>query len=209
MAKRATLLSFLLVLSLAVATVTLACGGGKSATDADKGQRIDDPALVPSSTPVQNPVLYQFRLDGSVASSGGATSTLPPSGTQTASPGGSYTVVANDTCGGIAAAHNVTVEEIKRLNRTIDADCGNLHEGDVIKIPGAAATTPTPPKGTAPAARTGTPAAGGGKTYTVVSGDSCEAIANANNVKVADLISLNHLDPNCQDLKPDQVLQLP
>lgn len=209
MAKRASLLSLFIVLSVAVAAVALACGGGKPADNASKGERIVDPALVPSSTPIQNPALYLLRADGHVETTGGVTSTIPASGTAPASAGGSYTVVANDTCGGIAAAHNVTVEEIKRLNRTIDAACGNLHEGDVIKIPGVAAATATPANATTTAKKTTVPAGGGGKTYTIVSGDTCEGIATAHNVKVADLISLNHLDAACQGLKPDQVLQLP
>lgn len=48
-----------------------------------------------------------------------------------------------------------------------------------------------------------------GNTYTVVSGDSCQAIALANDVATGTLINLNQILPECTNLDIGQVLCLP
>lgn len=48
-----------------------------------------------------------------------------------------------------------------------------------------------------------------GKTYTVKSGDNCEAIAEANSVATGTLITINQLLPTCTDLSIGQSLCLP
>lgn len=188
-----------------VSALAMACGGGGATKDAGNGQRITDPARVPSSTPIQNPVLYQIRNDGRVDSSGGPPTTVSPSGTQTVSPAKTYVVKSGDTCGAIASQNGVTLDELKKANRTIDEGCTNIHAGDTLKIP---ATVATPTSGTV---TTGGDSATkpSGKTYTVAGGDSCSTIAASYGVAVAQLISLNGIDADCKNLKIGQVLKIP
>ncbi|KAG9123113.1 hypothetical protein FRC07_000216, partial [Ceratobasidium sp. 392] len=67
-----------------------------------------------------------------------------------------------------------------------------------ITDPGQA-TTPDP----------GDPVCISGKTYTVKSGDNCQAIAAAQNVGTNDLISINSIMPGCTNIWVGQVLCLP
>ena len=182
-----------------------ACGGGTGSKDGGAGQRITDPARVPSSTPIQNPVLYTIRNDGRVDSSGGPPTTVSPNGTQTASPAKTYVVKSGDTCGAIASQNGVTLDELKKANRTIDDGCTNIHAGDTLKIP---ATIATPAPGTVTTGSNAT-AKPSGKTYTVAGGDSCSTIAASYGVPVAQLISLNGIDADCKNLKIGQVLKIP
>ncbi|MBI2765350.1 MAG: LysM peptidoglycan-binding domain-containing protein [Chloroflexi bacterium] len=191
--------------ALAAGLALAACGGGGSSDNgAGKGQRITDPAKVPSSTPIQNPKLYRIT-DDVITTSGGTTGTATAGtpGTATSSGGRTYTVVSGDTCGKIATQFGVTVEALIKANSRIDAGCTNLGTGDTLRIPAA----PTPAAGTA-VAGSGT-AKPGGRTYTVQSGDSCDAIARSQGVDLQKLIAANGLDANCQKLMPGQVLKLP
>jgi LysM repeat protein len=191
------------IAGLAVAVLLAACGGGGPDPGAGKGDRVTDPAKVPSSTPIQNPVLYQIRSDGRVDSSGGPPTTVSPNSTATGTAGATYTVASGDTCGAIVAKYNITLDALRKSNRTIDDGCTNLHAGDVLKIPSAAA-----PTGTAVANGTAKPG-GSGKTYTVASGDTCGSIAAQYGVTTAALISANGIDSQCLNLKVGQVLTIP
>jgi len=188
----------------ACALLVAACGGGSGDKNAGKGQRITDPAKVPSSTPIGNTLTYQIRNDviiapgltpGSVAGSG-----TPASGSS------SYTVKSGDTCGSIAAQYGITAAALMSTNRTIDANCGNLHAGDILKIPG---TTGTSTGGTNAGTSASPTAKPGGKTYKVQSGDTCDAIAKAYGVDLNKLIALNGLDANCRNLQPGQIVSIP
>ena len=218
----------------ALGLLAAACGGSAAAPNAGNGVAITDPALVPSSTPIQNPVTFTIRQDGSVSSSGGPPATLAPSGTPTPTAAQTYTVKSGDTCGAIAAQFGIATSELIRDNRSIDSSCSNLHAGDKLVIPGKSPTPasgasggtlgsistpiggssqPTITSGVGTVATGGTPSAGGtvvagGKSYTVKSGDSCYVIALSYNVKVSDLIALNGLDQNCT-LKIGQVVMIP
>jgi LysM repeat protein len=187
--------------TLAFAALFAACGGSSADPNAGKGQPITDPARVRTATPIQNYVTYLIRPDGSISSSGGAPTTSANLGTPTPVPPGSYTVKPNDTCGAIAGKYNITVDALKKANRTIDDGCTNLHEGDILRIPSAtptaAATTPG-----------GTPKPGA-KTYTVKAGDTCGSIAAALGVDVSKLISANGIDADCKNLQAGQVLNVP
>jgi LysM repeat protein len=192
---------FLGVSTVAVMVLLSGCGGGNDDPNAGKGTRITDPARVPSATPMQNPTL--FKISGSeVRIEGGPSANVsPPAGTATASK--TYKVKAGDNCGSIAAANNITLDELLKANRTIDAGCTNLHEGDPLKIPAGA--TPTAVTGGLTSNPTVRPS---GKTYTVKSGDTCSSIAASYGVTVANLIALNNLDSNCS-LDVDKVLKIP
>lgn len=180
------------------ALAVAACGGGGGNGDGD-GQQVTDPARVPSSTPIKDAVLYQIRGDV-VTTSGGAAATVATSATPAAS--GNYTVVSGDTCSSIAAKYSITTDQLIAANRTIDAACRNLRTGEQLKIPGTPASTPA--GGTA--SRTATPS---GRTYTVQTGDTCDAIARNQGVTAQAIVSLNGLDAGCKNLQVGQVLRIP
>jgi LysM repeat protein len=179
-----------------------ACGGDGTDKDAGKGTRITDPAKVPSSTPIQNPVLYQITGDEVTLSGGPSAKITPTGGTPTSST--THTVVSGDLCSTIAARYGITLDELLKANR--NTDCAKLQIGDQLKIPAKAGTTPAPGGGTGGASPT--PRASG-KTYTVKQGDTCADIAGSYGVKTADLIAKNGLDASCTNLKIGQVLQIP
>lgn len=192
------------VLLLFSAAASFACKSGPAKSDTNTGQPITDPARVPSSTPIgQGAVTFLYHSDGHVDASGGATTTVAPGGTQQASGSKTYTVASGDTCGAIVTQFGITLDDLRRSNRLIDDTCSNLHAGDILKIPGAAATTP------AAGATPGGTTSSGAKTYTVASGDTCDAIAKAKGVTAAALIAANGIDANCQALKIGQVLKIP
>ena len=195
------------VLLLLAAMASLACGGGAAKNTTNGGQPITDPARVASSTPIgASGATFLYRADGHVDATGGATTTVAPGATTQASGSKTYTVASGDTCGAIVAKFGITLDELRRSNRLIDDTCSNLHAGDVLKIPGPAATpASTPGVGTTAAATS----SASGKSYTVVSGDTCESIAKANGVTSAALIAANGIDSNCQGLKIGQTLKIP
>lgn len=197
-----------LVFGLAAA----ACGGGGSPEEEGNGERITDPARVPSSTPVQNPTLYKIQ-GNQVTLVGGDTSQLTPVAGKTPASGKSYTVKSGDTCSQIAADHGITTDALIKANPTV---CDTLNVGDVLRIP-AAAATPTQTSGgltsnptvratatTAPSGGTG----GSGKKYTVKSGDTCADIAASYGVPIAEIIALNGLSPDCP-LQVGQEVKIP
>lgn len=192
----------ILALGLVFGLAGIACGGGGD-NKSGSGPRVTDPAKVPSSTPLVNPVLFTIRQDGQISTSGGPTITVSPGSTQTSAK--KYTVASGDTCSAIASKNGVTLDELLKANRTIDANCSNIHAGDVLTIPAPATPVPTANTGVigGPTQRPS------GKSYTVQSGDTCSGIAQSYGVQVADLISANGLDADCRTLKPGQVVRIP
>lgn len=136
--------------------------------------------------------------------------TPTPAPTATPIPPQEYTIVAGDTCGGIAQKFGVGLSELLAFNG-IDENC-LIRAGDTIKIPVPQPTAgPTPEGATAQptlppnAGPTGTvPAI---ITHKVESGDTCLAIAQRYNVTVEFLRAQNNLDENCA-LSIGQELQL-
>lgn len=195
----------LLVSGLAALLASVACGGGSDDSVAGKGQRVTDPAKVPSSTPVQNPTLYQITGD-EVTLSGGQSAKITPT-SATPSTAQNYVVRSGDLCGTIATQFGITVDELQKANRAMD--CSVLRIGDQLKIP-AKAAAPTVAGGATGGGLTSNPTTRpSGRTYTVKSGDTCADIASNQGVKTADLIAKNGLDANCLNLKIGQVLQIP
>lgn len=182
-----TLVSF----AAGIAMLVAACGGGDS--DAGKGQRITDPAKVPSSTPIQGAVVFQIRGD-QVSTIGGPGGTVTGPTTQ-AGPR-TYTVVAGDTCGSIATKNNVTLEDLLRTNRNVDPDCRNLRVGDQLRIPGTIGTA------------IGTPTRGSGREHKVAAGDTCGAIAGSFGVPLDRLLAANP-SIDCSRLQIGQVVRIP
>jgi LysM repeat protein len=188
----------------------VACGGGGGGENG-QGERVTDPAEVPSSTPIGQgaPQKYEIHQDGSLVISGGTpvSGTVSTGGTPTGQ-GNTYTVASGDTCGAIADAHGITVDQLIAANRAaINQDCTNLTVGDELRIPSAGAATATP-RTTAGGAATPTPRAGS-RTYTVRAGDTCADIAANQGVSVSDLIALNGLDEGCTTLQVGQELKIP
>jgi LysM repeat protein len=96
--------------------------------------------------------------------------------------------VSGDTCSAIATKFGVTVSAIITANPTIDSACTNLKIGQVLCIPGESCS----------------------QKYTVVSGDTCSAIATKFGVTVSAIITANPtIDSACTNLKIGQVLCIP
>ena len=182
------------VIASAVTLFLAACGG--SGETGGTGSRITDPAAVPTSTPIQNPLTFRFKNED-IEIAGGGTTTAG-TGTNQAQ---THTVAAGETCAEIASRYGISVADLIRVNRTINADCTNLRQGENLRIPSAAPTT---------ASGTPTPRAGAsGRTHTVAAGDTCADIAASFGVSVEALINANGLDADCTNLQLDQVLQIP
>lgn len=65
-------------------------------------------------------------------------SQTPGTGTPSATPGTSgktYTVQSGDTCGGIASANNITLQQLLDANKMTQGDCNSLQIGQVLKLP--------------------------------------------------------------------------
>ncbi|KAA8460317.1 LysM peptidoglycan-binding domain-containing protein, partial [Weissella paramesenteroides] len=96
----------------------------------------------------------------------------------------SITVKSGDTLYALAAAHHVTVDELVSANKIANANL--IFTGQKIELPGSSATSA---QSTASSAAT-KPAAKG-TSYTVKSGDTLWAIANANGLTLSELLSAN------------------
>ncbi|MCT0258982.1 LysM peptidoglycan-binding domain-containing protein [Weissella paramesenteroides] len=96
----------------------------------------------------------------------------------------SITVKSGDTLYALAAAHHVTVDELVSANKIANANL--ILTGQKIELPGSSATSA---QSTASSAAT-KPAAKG-TSYTVKSGDTLWAIANANGLTLSELLSAN------------------
>lgn len=183
-----------------------ACGG-EGTGDEEASERITDPAAVPSSTPIQNPNLFKIQNNGAISAPDGSVGTPAVSGTPQGSTGATYEVQPGDTCGAIAAKFNTTFEELRRVNRTINDGCTNIHPGDQLKIPSSsAAPEPTPGAGGAAPAPTPKPS---GKEHVVGDGETCYGIAGSYGVSLSELIELNGLDAECRELQIGQTLKIP
>lgn len=207
--------SWLVAAVAALGVATAACGGGGGGGSETPGSRITDPALVPSSTPVVPLISCEnendsagvcYKITGEQVEIRGTVATVQPGGATVTTGSGTYTVQAGDLCVTIADQFGITTEELMAANRTINADCTNLHEGDVLIIPGQpAATTTAAPNATA----TRTPGGSGGM-HTVGSGESCESIAAETGTTAQAIIAANpEINATCTNLQPDQVIVIP
>ncbi len=186
---------------MSVGLLAAACGGGGPAEPAD-GARITDPARVPSSTPIQNPVLYRIQGNQVTLVGDGTTAELTPVAGNTPTGRTNYTVQAGDTCFAIAADQGVSLDALLTANP--NADCGALQAGDILVIPGGTGGASTPGASTPQP----TQSSGSGETYTVGPGETCSDIAASYGVSVSDIISLNGLDSDCS-LQVGQVVKIP
>lgn len=206
---RLPLRSVILAAPVLLGALFAACGGGGGGEPAgSNGDRIVDPDRVATATPMGKPDVFKISGDTITPPEGAASALTPVAGSAIGTGTTSYKVLSGDTCGAIASKHNISLDALLKANRTIDANCGNLQAGDTLRIPGAAASA-APTAGSGGGLTSNPTARPSGRTHTVKSGDTCEAIARNQGVKVQDLIAKNGLDSNCQTLKIDQVLQIP
>ncbi len=187
---------------VALGSLAVACGGGGTPEPAD-GVRITDPARVPSSTPIANPVLYRIQGNQVTLVGDDTTAQLTPITGSTPTGRTIYTIQSGDTCSAIAADQGVTLDQLTTANP--NTDCGNLQPDDTMIIPGGSGgntgggtrSTPAP-----------TQSSGSGETYTVQSGETCSDVAASYGVSVSAIISLNGLDSDC-NLREGQVVKIP
>jgi LysM repeat protein len=97
-----------------------------------------------------------------------------------------YRVKSGDTIARIAAAYDVSAEDVINLNNL--RDTGGIHVGQELTIP-AAAPVENPPEAPKPVALRDS-----GNTYTVVRGDTPVSIARKLHVVYDDLIRLNKIE---------------
>jgi LysM repeat protein len=192
----------LALVALLVAVLAVACGGGDD-SGAGKGQRVTDPAAVPTSTPISPQIIY--KISGDVVTAAGGTPSSIRSGSPTAAAQGkTYKVEGGDTCSKIAGQFGISVEDLIKANRTINSDCTNLRAGDELRIAAVTASGTTATGG----AGTPTPKPSG-KEHKVVSGETCDEIARSFNVDAKQLIALNGLNADCTDLQAGQTIRIP
>jgi N-acetylmuramoyl-L-alanine amidase len=110
-----------------------------------------------------------------------------PAAPAPATTGGSYTVVAGDTLGAIAARHGVRLSEVLGWN---GLNMGSIiYPGQKIRI-GSGTPAPSTP---APVVTESTSVAPASGSYTIKAGDTLSGIAARNGVKLADILSANQL----------------
>ncbi|KAF8537777.1 hypothetical protein BDD12DRAFT_780083 [Trichophaea hybrida] len=102
-----------------------------------------------------------------------------------------YTVQSGDTCNSVAAARRITTQQFMSWNPSINSGCTNLLAGldYCVRAPGA--TCPSRER------------------YTVVSGDTCQIVAEKVGTDAESIISLNALNAQCTDLKLGSSICLP
>ncbi|CAF1036075.1 unnamed protein product [Rotaria magnacalcarata] len=103
--------------------------------------------------------------------------------------GKTHAVVSGDSCWSIGQANSLTVAQFQSLNPSLGQNC-DLTVGQILLMQPACSVESTLC----------------GKTHTVVSGDSCWSIGEANSLTIAQIQSLNPtLGQNC-DLTVGQIL---
>ena len=172
-----------------------ACGGGDD-TEAPQGRpTLTDPASVPTAVPDEDrdPII----LVGAPGSTEGAT-VVP----QQPAPR-IYTVQEGDTCGQIAADHGISVDALLAANPRVNADCTNLYVDASLNIP-------APDPATSTSSSSGSGSSSTGRTYIVIAGDTCAAIAQDHDVPLQTFMVANGLDEeSCQTIQIEQEVVIP
>ena len=115
-----------------------------------------------------------------------------------------FTVKKGDFLAKIAKRYNVSVEQIMKANNMKNS---NLRIGQVLKIPQALAKSPVPNK--VKSLEITSDVASGIKTYVIKPGDNPWTIAKKHNMKVDELLKMNHLTAEkAKQLKVGDKLQV-
>lgn len=118
---------------------------------------------------------------------------------------GNYTVVSGDTCGGIAEANGITTDALIAANDGLD--CAALQVGQPLTIPPPPEEEGEGEEGEGEGEADDDTADGDG-TYTVQSGDTGAAIADACGITLDELAELNP-DADLNSLQVGQVINVP
>jgi LysM repeat protein len=110
------------------------------------------------------------------------------------SSGSSYTIATGDTVSSIATRFGVSIEDILSANGLSWSSV--IYAGRTLTIPGGSAPSIQPAAVVTPVAATpvAAPAASGGQTYTIVSGDTISGIAAKFGVSVQSVLDANGLN---------------
>ena len=147
------------------------------------GQTIQLKGTAPASTPAPEPAAAPAPATSSNATT--------------------YTVVAGDTLGAIAARHGVPLSSIFSWNNLNGSSI--IYPGQKIKVSGgSAAPAPSVP---APAPAPSAPSSGSG-TYTIKAGDTLSSIASRQGVSLSALMSANNVTATTV-IYPGQKLTIP
>lgn len=175
------------------------CGGGEDTDGPQARPTLTDPAAVPTAVPDEEREPYQIG-QGSVNAPGDPVPVAPApeqSATRT------YVVQEGDTCGEIAADHGISIDALLDANPRINEDCTNLHVGETLNVPAPDPNAPTPTSSSS-----GTSSSG--RTYIVLAGDTCAAIADDHAIPLQTLLVANGLDEeSCQTLQVGQEVIIP
>ncbi|MCC7364173.1 MAG: LysM peptidoglycan-binding domain-containing protein [Dehalococcoidia bacterium] len=118
----------IVILGLAVLLSNAIGGDDDDGEPADGTSTVDTRTATPGNgTQTQQPGTATRTLTP------GATTTGTPGATQTQAGAGTHTVASGDTCGSIATAAGITLDQFYDLNPDIDADCTNLAVGQVVR----------------------------------------------------------------------------
>jgi LysM repeat protein len=205
-ARLAEMRAAFLCLTLAVAAFTLSgCLFGGDDDDDPSGE--GDEAAIPGEEDlaiedVPEAPAPQSRADPIVI----AADQVPGAPSGATGGEGNYTIVAGDTCGGIAESNGITVDELIAANSGLD--CGALQVGQQLVIP-TPADEGEEGEGEGEDEEADDDAGGGDGTYTVQSGDTAGAIADACGITVDELAELNPDIDDINTLQVGQVINVP
>ena len=182
------------------ALLVVGCGDDDDVVEPQGRPTLSDPAGVPTAVPDEERDPY--IIDPPHVYAPGDT----PSATVEAEPlpARTYVVQPGDNCGAIAAQHNITVPDLLAANPRINEDCTNLHVDETLNIPAADPSAATEPDEQADDRPTT------GRTYIVVPGDTCVAIAQDHGISVQTFMVANGLDEeSCLTIQVGQEVTIP
>jgi len=179
-----------------LALVVAGCGGDGGTEAPEANPTLTDPAGVPTALPDEERA--PFRIGDEEVAPPGATAVPTVAAAQPSQT--IYTVQEGDTCGAIAANFRISINELLAANPRINEDCTNLQVGWDVNIP--------PPDPTSVEAEEETPS--GLRTYVVVAGDTCAAIAQDHDIPLQTFLVANGLDEeSCITLQVGQEVIIP
>lgn len=134
---------------MAVVVIGIALLISQAIGDDDGGQGAYDPGVLATTAAqktaqaAKTPAGDATKTPGTGTPATARTPTTPgtpktTTATTTGTPGASgktYKVVAGDTCGAIATAHNITLEQLLAVNGMTEDDCASLQIGQELKLP--------------------------------------------------------------------------
>ena len=183
-----------------IALLLVGCGGDDDTVEPQARPTLSDPASVPTAVPDET--RDPFIIDPPHVYPPGAP--MPATVVPEPEQARTYVVQEGDNCGLIAAQHNISVAELLEANPRINEDCTNLHVDETLNIPAADPSAATEPEEQAED-RPNT-----GRTYIVVPGDTCVAIAQDHGIPVQTFMVANGLDEeSCLTIQVGQEVVIP